>query len=394
MRPGGLACKAYAREAGDPCTQQKHLPREDKARPTLIPAQTKISNLQAVRAFAAIIVAFFHTGYVYGTLHAVGSFGVDIFFVLSGYIMARICEKTPTYFLRRRLIRIVPPYWTLTLLLFAVASRFPQLMGNTRPHVSELLKSLFFIPFFKESGLIRPLLFVGWSLNYEMLFYLLIWISLFLLPRWPLLLPSAVIVAGHIAAAAAHPQGVLGAFLAEPFILEFPLGALAYYLARAVPAAAAVRWRWGSLGLVLGCTGALVLLQLFRPPLSHTAEGSLYDLLSMLVVLGTSLLSQGGWDTRLAWVVLIGDASYVLYLAHPYCEYFQQRVLAPHLALLRTDQLPGSILAVMVSIGVGVLLHIYAERPTLVYLNERFGGHRKGAEFPVLVGNKRQKGTR
>ncbi len=57
-------------------------------------------------------------------------------------------------------------------MLFALAAIAPQWMTATRASAPDLLRSLLFIPFYKENGLIRPLLFVGWSLNYEMLFYL------------------------------------------------------------------------------------------------------------------------------------------------------------------------------------------------------------------------------
>ncbi len=358
---------------------------------SLKPAQTKINNLQALRAFAALAVVVFHTGYIVPNLHAVGSFGVDIFFVLSGYIMARICEQSPRFFLRRRLIRIVPPYWTLTILLFLAALKLPALMGNTSPSPVELLKSLFFIPFYKGgSGLIRPLLFVGWSLNYEMLFYLVLWLSLTFLPRRPLLVSSAAIVALHYGAELTHSRSALTVFLSQSFILEFPLGFLAYHLAKHVGSVPAKRWRWVSLSAIASSIFTLILLQLLRPALGATSEGFFYNTLSMVVVLATSLLSQGGWDTRWTPIILLGDASYVLYLVHPYCEYALQRILVPHLPRLTINEPPGCLLAVGASVAAAMLLHRYAELPVLRILNERFGGHRKSAEFRVLAEQKGQ----
>ena len=348
---------------------------------------TKINNLQALRAFAAVAVVFFHTGYIYPNLFGVGEYGVDIFFVLSGYIMARICEKNPRFFLRRRLIRILPPYWTLTILLFLFAIKFPQLLSNTRAHFGELLKSLLFIPFIKDGGLIRPILFVGWSLNYEMFFYLLIAVSLLLWPRRAIVLASAAVIAAHYAAMlfthGAYPQ-----FLRADFMLEFPLGALAYYAARHIASPLARRIRWGSALLLAACLTSLTLLQLVRPHINFTLQGWLYNIFAMLIVFSTSLLSQGGWDTRVTWVILIGDASYVLYLVHPYCEYFLARVVVPHVPFLQINQPFGCTVAVCLSIAVGLLLHLYAERPVLAYLNQRFGGHRKSAEFGVVRENR------
>jgi peptidoglycan/LPS O-acetylase OafA/YrhL len=82
---------------------------------------SKLNNLQVLRAFAAVSVALYHTFYILPGMQIFGSFGVDVFFVISGYIMARILHKSPDFFLRRRIIRIVPPYWLFTFLIYVVA---------------------------------------------------------------------------------------------------------------------------------------------------------------------------------------------------------------------------------------------------------------------------------
>jgi exopolysaccharide production protein ExoZ len=351
---------------------------------------TKINNLQAVRAFAALAVVFFHTGFVFPGVHPFGSAGVDIFFALSGYIMARICEKDPSFFLRRRIIRIIPPYWVLTVLLFLAAKAVPDLMGSTTASIAELFKSLFFIPFIKDHGIIRPVLFVGWSLNYEMFFYVAIALSLFLVRKRALLLASAIILGLHFIAFAFPFHNAMLQFLRADYILEFPLGALAYYAARAVSEERARSWRVASALLMAAAVTGLSLMQLYRPVFHPII---LRDLLSAsagtLIVFSASLLSQGGWDTRFAPLVLLGDASYVLYLVHPYCEYTLQRAIVPHLPALRIDAPLGCIVAIAASVAVALLLHLYAELPALAFLNRRFGG-RRSAEFRVRMETKGQ----
>ena len=340
----------------------------------------KINNLQALRAFAAVAVVIFHTGFVFPHLRPVGSFGVEIFFVISGYIMARICETNPSFFLRRRLIRIVPPYWAMTILLFFVALRFPQWMGATRASGTELWKSLFFIPYYKSNGLLRPLLFVGWSLNYEMFFYLAISLGLLLVPRRPLLFASGVVLA---VTALCHPfpdHGPLVQFYGSPLGVEFVLGIVAYEIARRVSPEQAFRIRRYSLvGLVISTLGLVGFQALVGPGLTFGWE--IVEAMAMSVVLTANLLSQGGWDTDLAWVVLIGDASYILYLVHPYCEYLLSRVLLRRFPLLDITHSLGMIVAVTSSILVSILIHLKIERPTVAFLNQRFGGKRKSAEF-------------
>jgi exopolysaccharide production protein ExoZ len=353
-------------------------------------APTKINNLQALRAFAAVCVVIFHTGFAFPHVRGLGSFGVDIFFVLSGYIMARICEKNPGYFLRRRLIRILPPYWLLTILLFIAAYFVPALMGSTRAEFSDLWKSLFFIPFIKESGIIRPLLFVGWSLNYEMFFYMLIWISLIVLPRRPMLLASILVALAHFASLLFHQHEAFLIFLHEPFILEFPLGAIAYHLAKRVSAPQAERWRVGSLLMLIAATSSLIAWSAIQPMALGQLNGGIFSLFCFFIVLSTSLLSQGGWDTRIRWIVLLGDASYILYLIHPYIEYSIQRILVPRAHFLAIASPLGCFIAVSIACVFGILLHLYGENPLLNYLNKRFGGRRKSAEFRVLIETKGQ----
>ena len=340
----------------------------------------KINNIQALRAFAAVIIVIFHTGFGIPHLRPIGSFGVDIFFVISGYIMARICETNSSFFLRRRLIRIVPPYWAMTILLFFVAMRFPDLMGATRASGTELWKSLLFIPFYKSSGLLRPLLFVGWSLNYEMFFYVAISAGLLLVPRRPLLFASGLVLA---VTALCHPfksHGPLVAFYGDTIMVEFVLGIAAYEIARRVPQAFAHRTRGYSLAvLVLSILTLMALQGTIAPGMPFGWE--IFELLSMSVVLSASLMSQGGWDTDLAWLVLIGDASYILYLIHPYCEYLISRVIVPFVPALNISYLPGCTIAVSISILLAILLHLKLERPLVALLNQRFGGKRKSSEF-------------
>ena len=342
----------------------------------------KINNIQVLRAFAAVAVAIFHTGYLFPHMHAFGSFGVDVFFVISGYMMARILETNPSFFLRRRLIRIVPPYWILTILLFFFAWKFPNLLKATQANGTELFKSLLFIPYYKGSGLLRPLLFVGWTLNYEMFFYGAIAVALFLLPKRPLVLSGALVL---FVLLLCQPFGghhvALPDFYGEGLMAEFPMGFVVYELARKISPAAAQRTRALSLTVFLCAAAGLVIYQ-GTDLLPHANHGWLVNApLSFAFVLSASLLAQGGWDTRLGSLVLLGDASYVLYLVHPYVEYMLDRVVAKRLPFLRIDHAPGCALGVSAAVGVALLLHVYAEKPGVSYLNRRFGGKRRSAEL-------------
>lgn len=342
--------------------------------------KTKINNIQFLRAFAAIAVAVTHTGFVFPYLKPVGTFGVDVFFVISGYVMARICESDSRFFFRRRVLRIVPPYWAATILLFMFTYFHPDLLQGTRAVPSELIKSLFFIPFEKSNGLMQPLLFVGWSLNYEMFFYIVLGVSLLIYRRGAVWLAGAFIVLTIVICRQLADDSVIARFFARDISAEFVLGLISYYLCRAVPERLAVRMRLPMLVLLIASMLGLVLFEGLVPhidgPRTLTFGG-----LSFLLVTSGALLSRGGWDTNATSAVLVGDASYILYLLHPYCEFFISRVIGRYIPWLNIASGPGMLVTVALVVLAAIAVHVKLERPTIAFLNRNFGGTRKSAEF-------------
>ena len=132
-----------------------------------------LANLQAVRAVAAIGVVVFHFGLMPATSlpFGVGAFGVDLFFVLSGFIIAHSSARSARHFLPRRLIRVIPAFWIATLLaaLFTLQGLSPAEAFDW------LIQSLFYLPHPQGRP---PLIFVAWTLVYELAFYLLYWLAL------------------------------------------------------------------------------------------------------------------------------------------------------------------------------------------------------------------------
>jgi exopolysaccharide production protein ExoZ len=344
----------------------------------------KINNIQALRAYAAVAVVIFHSGYIFPHMVQMGKFGVDIFFVISGYIMALICNTNTHFFMRRRLIRILPLYWGMTILLFVFALIFPQLLYSTYPRVSDLVKSLLFIPYYREDNLIRPLLFVGWSLNYEMLFYVLIWLGLLWFPKRPLTFAAGLLIALNLFCRHLPGLGAIAECYGDNVVFEFLFGILAYYLAMAVADERAYRFRFGAAsGLIFSIAG-IVLLQ----GVAHRilpVEWLLMQLLAMLMVLCASLLSQGGWDIRWRTIIVVGDASYVLYLVHPYILTLYHRVvLSRHTATVQMQHPVEAFSLVAVCVVAAVLIHLTFEKPFVAYLNRRFGGVRQRVTIPSL----------
>jgi len=274
-------------------------------------------HIQILRFVAATAVVVFHaiaTGKAYlgvsgdSTLFKIfeyGHYGVDLFFVISGFIITYATERSnpsPLQFLRRRVERIIPVYWFLTLLIVTLALLMPQVFRGTNwLDIHHLATSLFFVSF--TDG-VPPLLYVGWSLEYEMFFYLLVGLLLFRQKdAWNgvLILLSLLVIAGQTRAISEFSG--YWRFLMDPIILEFAFGVLAAQIfcgkRIAIPGLVAV-----------GCACAAVLLAV---P-AHRAF--IVGLPSTLLVLGAAYLSRARpapapFETMMA---RLGDASYSIYL--------------------------------------------------------------------------------
>jgi exopolysaccharide production protein ExoZ len=141
-----------------------------------------LPSLQILRFVAAFSVVLFHLGsgiaVELGSSDNVfdfGTVGVDIFFVLSGFIISYTArpERGIGYFAIRRFARVVPLYWLLTLSVIAIVTIKPSLLNSTTVTYDAVVKSFLFIPYEKSSGAVQPLLFLGWTLCYEMFFYVI-----------------------------------------------------------------------------------------------------------------------------------------------------------------------------------------------------------------------------
>ena len=150
-----------------------------------------IKNLQCLRAFAAINVVYFHTllasqSYgksvsIFSIIGTWGQNGVDIFFVLSGFVMIHTQIQNPKKiheFYFSRLNRIVPIYWLITLFIVLIYFLLPDIFRNLTLDIKKIISSLFFTSQIVTGEF--PIIIVGWTLEWEMLFYFIFGLSLFL----------------------------------------------------------------------------------------------------------------------------------------------------------------------------------------------------------------------
>lgn len=327
-------------------------------------------GIQILRFAAAMLVAVMHLTQAYsiyisgeggGRYWSQGSAGVDIFFVISGLVMglstpapaatAAARWQQARIFAGRRLLRVVPLYWFYTLLKVALVLAMPALAQRYTLAPGHFMASLFFVPAVSPWGLVQPTLPVGWTLNFEMLFYALFALAIALgTPRLVFVLLSfGLIYLGQ----AWLPDSVVLGFWGQSLLFEFVLGlgiAMAWRrLRQNVPEA-------GLLALVLG--GVLMFGLPWQP--SDDRLGS-WGLAAALIVAGAVWLEP--WTQRLPAaraLGFLGDASYSIYLSHTFvvpASMQAARYLGWQNSVLL---LPGAALLVVLT---GCLSHLWLERP-------------------------------
>ncbi|WP_372054158.1 acyltransferase [Tistrella mobilis] len=323
----------------------------------------RLASLQILRAVAATLVFIFHLFDIFhlrgliGSRYAMaGAAGVDIFFVVSGFIITLAAGSDRTTFMLKRIARIVPLYWLVTLAIFAVGLMTPQFLGRTRMTAEALLQSLFFIPFVRETGGIVPILPIGWTLNYEMMFYVLFAVCLGGSIRATVLRVSAILVTLVILGRITDSRAVAIVFYTDGIVLEFLFGMLICLVWRRKPDLFRRLRPLLPIGALMLLTQEMSLLRLPRE------IG--YGLPAACILAGTLGLSLP--DNRWSRIgVRIGDASYAMYLVHSYVQHlFAVMALAAGMTATMSVILVGSAAYLTTLIVSFALFHV-VERPVL-----------------------------
>jgi peptidoglycan/LPS O-acetylase OafA/YrhL len=335
-------------------------------------------NLHLLRVIAALGVVYFHTTSTSGLKLSwdVGSRGVDIFFVISGFIIAFIGSAKQKQFFRRRLIRVVPFYWAATLVVFAVVTVKPEVFHTATNSVKHLFYSLAFLPHPDPHGELEPTLTLGWSLNYEMFFYVVFALSLLVAHKRAPIVSVLVIVAVVVALYLSGNKSVAAQFYGRPIVLEFCYGIIAFYLFRAITAhkdALAGNIALKGLLLVLAI-GSLVFIAVGEHYWGDVVPRQwIAGIPSFVLVLSALLLEKlFGLFSSNKTIFELGEASYIIYLIHPYIVFTVLRVFAKNAEHWSAPPQALLILALLaLTSGLAWLIHTYFEKPVMGFLRAK-----------------------
>lgn len=280
----------------------------------------KLESIQILRALAAFLVVFNHVGaYVYSQVKGdsffmstgfvyMGGFGVHIFFCISGFIMAYSHKgdhgiRSALSFMGKRVWRIYPIYWVWTFITLIMIK--PQYLND----INLIINSLILTPDIYPNGQGRLILGQGWTLQYEMYFYLVFGLCVAFTKRYLFTLISLIIISVMLYAPA-QIEGQYSFFFGNNIVLDFIMGILCAWIYRKyshlsvkniIPVSICILGFAASCWLTLSVGGMDRLYSMGIP--------------AFFIVLACSFIKvKDGTPTR--FLVFCGEASYTTYLCH------------------------------------------------------------------------------
>lgn len=342
-----------------------------------------LNSLQAGRAFAALAVLLFHVeltlalprylGHDTFPVFRSGYSGVHFFFVLSGFVIMMAHGRDigrpgrAPLFAWKRVRRIYPPLWAMLLLAVPATLLLPLLNNGAPFDILDVLSAVALTP-----ATYDPVLSVIWTLRHEALFY-----AVFGLILLRLKVGLAVAALWMILSATLPWLGLddWPRFFFTSQHLLFAFGAAAFLLFERgkVPMPALVT----GAGLVLfGATWAIPLMKL---PLNGIVANWAFGLGAALAVLGAASLERARGIPVPRWLVVLGEASYAIYLAHAPVVYAATAGALALIPQLRQAPIVLFVFVTAVSLCAGLAFHLWVERPLLARLPHSLPGGRGGA---------------
>lgn len=363
------------------------------------PTSIRYRNIQGLRAIAALVVVSYHmfqyippmrTHWAEPFFAAVGGVGVDIFFVISGFIIYHVVQRsiasvdiagkgTTVYaFAMRRFIRIYPLYWIVFATSCLVLVWAPPTAPPPHEPLLQLLALIDDLPNFR--------VYVAWTLTFEVYFYAVVALSLFLLARHAMtgVMIWFAIVAGATVVGFLLPWGKPMDFVFCPIVLEFLLGIVVAMLVdrgfqRFHVALLAGAFVWMAVGTWLLRPAT------FAPRVAHSgmleAISRTFTLHIVYWGIPAAILLYGMvvLEVRQRWIMprvlqYFGNASFSIYLWHAVVFNAVAEVFIRFGWVGVASSTGLTALMVAIGIGVGLLSYRFVEKPLLRLLGQRFLG--------------------
>ncbi len=341
-------------------------------------SRSTVVNIQILRCFAAMAVVWHHLvtrlnsemgGPYWGFT---GMAGVDVFFVISGFIMFHTTQggRSLSRFWTDRAIRIVPLYWLALALVIGLWLVGEQPDGVKQIDAGDALAAFLFIPDVRADGVPYPVLDVGWTLVFEAYFYVVFGLTFFLRSQAASLkvLTGLFVVLALVRLLTPGLPFALE-FWFRPVTLEFVAGGMLAMLYRSDLLDGAPAPLLESLGRTAVWIGVIALMVMgWRVGWRLNGEFELrliaFGLPAMLIVLGALLQEKAGAVWRGELLLLLGAASYSIYLSHQFViEGVEAILMAANIHVSLGADLMAIGLGLLVAAVGGVAVHLFIEKP-------------------------------
>lgn len=335
----------------------------------VMPTNKNYDGVQALRFFAAFLVVLTHSTF-YASERLLpgvgfwpgGATGVNIFFVISGFVMVVSTTELKglangwKIFVWRRLVRIVPMYWIATTLKLTALILIPAVVLHSQLDIFHIISSYLFIPTVNVEGEFKPFLAVGWTLYFEMFFYALFALALYLRANLYYFVGTVLVLFASLSMF--RTAGLAATMFFDPIVLQFFFGMLVAATIWRTPVLNRIAKYHPSLPAAFSICGVVLLLAPFEVP--NVPDAFRTGVPATMIVLGVVLLEPHLKGRLPKTLLVLGDASYVLYLFHP--------LIAPIVpTVFREADVLNFWACVLVSSVVAIfactVIHIVIERP-------------------------------
>lgn len=328
-------------------------------------SKQNIASVQALRFIAAALVVCTHaTLYLQDRVDpslqiwSTGAVGVNIFFVISGFVMVisadsiRRTVQGGVLFMKRRLARIVPIYWIATSAKLAVLLILPAAALHTKTDLANTIGSFLFFPVLDGNGEVKPLHGVGWTLMHEMYFYVLFSVGM-ALRLSPILFSSGIILITSLMGVWLDSQAPAASVYMNTINLLFVAG-----MVLGVCVLRNIRLHFVP-AVMITVIGSVVIL---TPNLRELIFVYLrnFDIGSVLIVAGVIFLNRHIHDKIPQLFLSLGESSYSLYIFHPLIG----PTLAAVMVKLGVQQVAiGFLVITITAVGLCHLIYLMLEKP-------------------------------
>ncbi|MCQ4346623.1 acyltransferase [Pseudomonas stutzeri] len=345
---------------------------------------SKLNNIQALRAIAAFMVVLIHANHEIGELSDPSEYlvlpknlviGVDIFFVISGFIMVYTTMNTQSGirasidFCKKRFYRIVPIYWLYTTLMLLVTIFLGSRLTNPSLDSWHIISSFLFIPALHPSAeTFQPLLRVGWTLNFEMFFYIIFALSLLAPKRIRLISASFPILALTAAGIILDPSGVLE-FYTRSVILSFFYGMIIGHLY----SSGAIKFSNSGLIFTLLSIASYITLNTNDTIQEAGIRGLSLGIPAAFIVMAALTLPEiSSTALKLKETLTnLGESSYSLYLNHMFSIGIAKIVISSFEPASAQFIFIGCIITSIFCVLIGHASYILIEKPITKYITPR-----------------------